>query len=168
MKKAGISAYKIFPASEIVFDSEVRKICEKNTCRLYGKSWACHPAVGSVDDCRELCSRYENATLFGSVYNLTEPFDYEGMVSGHRQFKKNCDSLFEMLVGKSRNFLLLSNEGCNRCESCTYPENKCRMPEKLFPSVEGFGINVVALASKVGLKYNNGENTVTYFGMLMF
>ena len=42
------------------------------------------------------------------------------------------------------------------------------MPEKLFPSVEGFGINVVALASKVGLKYNNGENTVTYFGMLMF
>ena len=116
----------------------------------------------------ELCSRYENAALFSSVYNLTDPFDYEGMVSGHRQFKKNCDSLFEMLVGKSRNFLLLSNEGCNRCESCTYPENKCRMPEKLFPSVEGFGINVVALASKVGLKYNNGENTVTYFGMLMF
>lgn len=42
------------------------------------------------------------------------------------------------------------------------------MPEMLFPSLEGFGIDVASLAAKVGLTYNGGENTVTYFGMLLY
>ena len=43
-----------------------------------------------------------------------------------------------------------------------------RMPEMLFPSLEGFGIDVASLAAKAGLTYNGGENTVTYFGMLLY
>lgn len=42
------------------------------------------------------------------------------------------------------------------------------MPEMLFPSLEGFGIDVASLAAKAGLAYNGGENTVTYFGMLLY
>ena len=42
------------------------------------------------------------------------------------------------------------------------------MPELLFPSVEGFGIHVGQLAQKAGLTYINGENTVTYFGVLLY
>lgn len=64
--------------------------------------------------------------------------------------------------------LLLSNEGCNRCSHCTYPSAACRNPEMLFPSLEGFGINVFMLAKTADLKYMNGENTVTYFGMLLY
>lgn len=42
------------------------------------------------------------------------------------------------------------------------------MPELLFPSVEGFGIHVGQLAEKPGLTYINGENTITYFGVLLY
>ena len=42
------------------------------------------------------------------------------------------------------------------------------MLEMLFPSLEGFGIDVASLAAKAGLTYNGGENTVTYFGMLLY
>ena len=42
------------------------------------------------------------------------------------------------------------------------------MPELLFPSVEGFGIHVGQLAEKAGLHYTNGENTFTYFGLLLY
>ena len=42
------------------------------------------------------------------------------------------------------------------------------MPERLFPSLEGFGINVTKLAAASGLRYNNGERTVTYFGMVLY
>ena len=58
-----------------------------------------------------------------------------------RQFKKLCDRLYILVKKQLSSFLLLSNEGCNRCEACTYPEGACRMPEMLFPSLEGFGID---------------------------
>ena len=38
----------------------------------------------------------------------------------------------------------------------------------LYTSLEGFGIDVASLAAKAGLTYNGGENTVTYFGMLLY
>ena len=106
--------------------------------------------------------------VFDAVYPLTDPFDYEGMTEGHGAFKKLCDRLYILVKKQLSSFLLLSNEGCNRCEACTYPEGAGRMPEMLFPSLEGFGIDVASLAAKAGLTYNGGENTVTYFGMLLY
>ena len=35
------------------FHREVRDLCRQNTCRNYNTSWACPPAVGSLEDCRE-------------------------------------------------------------------------------------------------------------------
>ena len=87
------------------------------------------------------------------------------MGRGHREFKELCDRLGESL---ERPFLLLSNEGCIRCKSCTYPDAPCRFPDKLYPSLEGYGILVTELAKKAGLNYNGGANTVSYFGMLCF
>lgn len=168
LKKTGISRYGFISTAEILFSDAVRKICENDTCRLYGKTWACPPAVGTVEQCRQRCLRYEKAMVFDAVYPLTDPFDYEGMTEGHGAFKKLCDRLYILVKNQLSSFLLLSNEGCNRCEACTYPEGACRMPEMLFPSLEGFGIDVASLAAKAGLTYNGGENTVTYFGMLLY
>ena len=64
--------------------------------------------------------------------------------------------------------LLLSNEGCIHCETCTYPDAPCRMPGTLTPAVEGFGINVQRLSKTAKVRYINGSNTVTYFGLLLF
>jgi hypothetical protein len=36
------------------------------------------------------------------------------------------------------------------------------------PSLEAYGVNVSALASAAGMKYINGQNTVTYFGAVLF
>ena len=44
----------------------------------------------------------------------------------------------------------------------------CRFPEKAIPSLEAYGINVSRLASAAEMKYINGQNTVTYFGMVLF
>ncbi len=167
IKKIGISQYGIISPTEIDFEADIQKICEKN-CGLYGKSWACPPAVGTVLQCRERCLQFKQAMLFNAVYPLEDSFDYEGMMAGHKEFKKLCDRLYDFAKKQDTRFLLLSNEGCKRCKICTYPAEKCRIPEKLFPSIEGFGIHVAVLAEKAGILYNNGENTVTYFGMLLY
>ena len=168
LQKIGIHESGVISTAEIVFDQKIRKLCEQNVCRLYGTSWACPPAVGTVEECRARCLRYASAMVFNAVYPLEDSFDYEGMQRGHGAFKELCDRLYTLAKAGLPSFLILSNEGCGRCECCTYPTAECRKPERLFPSLEGFGIHVAKLAESAKVKYINGENTVTYFGMLLF
>lgn len=168
LKEIGIQEYGLIPTEDIPFEQEIRKICEDNACGLYGKSWACPPAVGTVEECRARCLAYKTAMVFNAVYPLEDSFDFEGMMRGHSTFKDLCDRLYTWAKPQLQEFLLLSNEGCKRCKSCTYPSAPCRQPERLFPSLEGFGVHVARLAASAGIKYMHGENTVTYFGMLLY
>ena len=161
----GITAYGWIKTEQIVFSKEVRDICAGNRCRHYGKTWACPPAVGTFEECKEKCLSYSRALVFSATYPLEDSFDYEGMKHGHRAFKQVCDHLYEVL---EKPFLLLSNEGCIRCEKCTYPELPCRFPDKLFPSVEGYGILVYETAKNAGMAYRYGADSVTYFGLVCF
>ena len=90
------------------------------------------------------------------------------MTAGHAAFKKTVDQMADQVKQLTGGCLILSNEGCGRCKSCTYPDAPCRFPEKLYPSLEGFGFIVSELAAKAGIRYNNGSNTVTYFGAVFF
>nr|WP_305142352.1 DUF2284 domain-containing protein [uncultured Acetatifactor sp.] len=43
----------------------------------------------------------------------------------------------------------------------------CRFPDMAISSLEAHGINVSRLAAECGMKYINGQNTVTYFGAVL-
>ena len=168
LKETGIGQFGYISTSEIVFGDEIRKICEGNVCRQYGASWACPPAVGIYEQCRSQCLSYDNAFVFNAIYPLEDSFDFEGMKRGHQDFKDVCDRLFRLVKSDIPRFLILSNEGCTRCERCTYPDLPCKIPDMLFPSVEGFGIYVNKLAASANIGYINVINTVTYFGLLLY
>ncbi len=167
-KAAGIDDYSYISTSEIPFSPEIRKICEGNTCRSYSSCWACPPSLGSYEKTKEICLSYDNLLVFNSFYPIEDSFDFDGMKAAMLKFKDVCDNLHNTILNRSNRFLVLSNEGCFRCKSCTYPNEPCRFPEKLHPSIEGFGILVNRLASAAGLNYLNGTNTVTYFGGVLF
>ena len=38
LQKIGIHESGVISTAEIVFDQEIRKLCEQNVCRLYGTS----------------------------------------------------------------------------------------------------------------------------------
>lgn len=166
--KCGIFQAGIIQTSEINFSTEVRKMCEVNTCRQYGKTWACPPAVGTVQVCRDRCNKFEKTLLFSSKYELEDSFDYDGMVNGMRDFKRVSKKLYNEVKPLLKEFLLLSNEGCINCEKCTYPDLPCRFPENMHGSIEGYGIFVSEVAKAANINYINGQNTVTYFGALFF
>lgn len=76
-------------------------------------------------------------------------------------------------TGKAREnraarFVLLGAGGCSLCEKCSYPDAPCRHPDKARRSMEACGIDVVSLSRNLGLRYMNGENTVTYFSVLFY
>lgn len=153
---------------QLKYYPEIRAICEKNTCRNYATSWACPPAVGTLDECRERVAQYDKMLVFTQVYHLKNSFDLKGMLAGMKDFKLLTDQFQENLEGVLTDFLLLSNEGCGRCAKCTYPDAPCRFPKLLHHSIEGYGFLVNDLAKEAGVRYNNGPNTVTYFGALLF
>ena len=64
--------------------------------------------------------------------------------------------------------LMLSTESCAICESCAYPGAPCRHPGQALPSLEGSGVDVYNTVKGTSLKYVNGRNTVTFFGMVLW
>lgn len=147
---------------------EIRKICEENTCRNYATSWACPPAVGTIAECKARVNQYNKMLLFSQAYKMEDSFDFEGMVEGLHNFKQMVDRFQQNLGNVLSEYLILSNEGCGRCPKCTYPDAPCRFPQFLHHSLEGYGFIVNELAKEAGIRYNNGSNTVTYFGALLF
>ena len=167
-EECGFTECGFLPIRELEYHAEIRKICEENTCRNYGTSWACPPAVGTLAECRKRVERYHQMLLFSKKYDLEDSFDFDAMRDGMYDFKDTVDAFEQRIRSDLSEYLLLSNEGCGRCLSCTYPDAPCRFPEKLHHSIEGYGFIVSELAVKAGIRYYNGVNTVTYFGALLF
>lgn len=54
--------YAFFKPEEIEFSYRVRWICEQE-CERYNSTWACPPAVGSVEECKHRCLKYKECFL---------------------------------------------------------------------------------------------------------
>ena len=112
------------------------------------------------------CQAYSNAVVFTTCHPLEDSFDLEGMEQGRIEHEKITDEVVALFQGKE--IRVLSAEGCQLCEKCTYPEQPCRFPEQARSSVEANGISVVELAQHCNIHYKNGENTVTYFSLILY
>ncbi|MFV0466869.1 MAG: DUF2284 domain-containing protein [Lachnospiraceae bacterium] len=168
MQDAGVYQSGTTHPKKVTFLQEVRDICADNTCRKYGTSWACPPAVGTVEECRTRCLSYDTMIVFTGKYDLEDSFDYEGMIQGIQDFKKLALKVDALVSPFLEDYLVLSNESCELCSDCTYPDAPCRFPDQMQHSLEGYGIMVGELAKMTGVNYNNGPNSVTYFGALLF
>ena len=167
-RKTGFREFGYVKTDKLVFSREVRSLCEENKCRNYNTSWACPPAIGTIAQCKARAAQYGKMMVFSQVYPLEDSYDFEGMLAGLRDFKQMVDRFQQNLSGIPSDFLLLSNEGCGRCASCTYPDEPCRFPQLLHHSLEGYGFIVHDLAKAAGIRYHNGPDTVTFFGALLF
>ncbi|MEJ2157543.1 MAG: DUF2284 domain-containing protein [Desulfobacteraceae bacterium] len=160
-----IHEFAFLKPDEVIFSDEVRDLCKKNTCRMYGTSWACPPAVGRIEECKAQCLRYQHAFLFTTLSKTKNKFDLEGWKRAHLAHEKITDEVAEVFRFYDTDALVLSAEGCRLCKKCTYPESPCTFPDRMHPATEGFGILVIQQAKACGIKYYNGPNTVTYFSM---
>ena len=166
----GIDRAEMIGAEQIVMDRRFREQCASNACGVYGKCWMCPPNVGDIDALMEEARGYASALLYQSIHQLEDSFDYEGMVEGGRRHSMLSSRLDQALKSAGYSgFLHLSKGGCGVCATCAKIENKpCRFPEKALASLEAYGVNVSATVKHTSMKYINGVNTVTYFGLILF
>ncbi len=155
-----------FKSAELSFQEEVVGMCKQNYCGMYGKTWTCPPAVGSLSALKEKCLAYENAFVFTTKHDLEDSFDIEGMTLAREKHAVMEKEILSALQGQP--FLFLGAGACNVCKTCTYPTAPCRFPDQAKTSMEACGINVVELAKEVHINYVNGANTVTYFSLILY
>lgn len=143
-------------------------MCKKTGCKNYNSTWACPPAVGTVEECKRRCEQYEHFLLFSGKFDIAAASDYDGMIRSLFDFKKIVERYDRMIGPFLDSYQLLSNEGCGRCKDCTWPDAPCRFPDHLYHSLEGYGFLVRDLAESAGMHYHNGDLTVTFFGGVLF
>ena len=160
--------YFFIDPKELEFSDRVRWVCQ-HECPRYGKTWACPPAVGAVEDCRKKCLAYENCLMIVTVTEVEDIGDLEKTLatrSGHEAITEQVASLMERQGVKP---YILSTESCAVCEKCAYLEGKpCRHPERMHPCVESHGINLIPTLEENGIEFHFGGNGVTWVSLLFY
>ena len=147
----------------------VREACRKNICGQYDASWNCPPAIGTSEELQEELLSYSSAILFNIAHPISGPFDLAGMAEGEHELDRLLGLIRgELSGGDISRYKLLGCGGCDICAKCSYPDAPCLHPGLVFQPIEAAGIDVGELARNCGLRYNNGADTVTFFGMILF
>lgn len=168
--RADAAKAAMLAGTQIKLLREFRAICESNGCGNYGKCWMCPPDVGEIDALMARVRAYPHALIYQTVGQLEDSFDVEGMTrcaAEHAQVSRRLGELAAPLLPKG--ILHLSCGGCRLCEVCARREGApCRHPLQALPSLESCGVDVYNTVKDTNLKYINGQNTVTFFGAVLF
>ena len=169
LKELGISNIGVVPVTEVPFEPSLLDLCKQNHCGRYGTNWVCPPHCGDIEDNIAKAKAYEQMLVFQKVYRLEDSFDFEGMTAGKDDFKEINRKMVKYVHDSFPDFWMLGPGGCSICEKCTVHENlPCKHPDEVCPALESCGVFVSELAGRAGLKYINGQNTVTYFAGVLY
>lgn len=165
----GADGAQYLPGSAVVTDPVFRSICEGNACGKFGRCYMCPPDIGKIEDLMAQIKEYPHAVLYQTIGELEDSFDFEGMMDAGRNHNMCSQRIRRELAHILPHHLHLTGGGCHLCEQCTKPDGlPCRHPNEALASLEGYGIDVYRTSQATSLRYINGENTVTYFGIILF
>lgn len=159
--------YAFVKTSELLFSDRIRWICE-HECPMYGKTWACPPAVGSVEECEARCRQFEDALLIATITEVSDIANIDETLATRAPHEEITREVLSLVKQQADQTMVLSTEACAICESCAWPDGPCRFKEKMFPCVESHGIIVTDLAEKAGIDFYAEGNLVTWFSLIFY
>ena len=160
--------YGFVDPKELEFSQRIRYICERE-CPMYGTTWACPPAVGSVEACRAHCAKFARCLGSSAVAEVADIANLQETLDTRAPHEELTNQVAGLLRQQKVEPFVLSTEACALCRRCAYLDGQpCRHPEKMHPCVESQGINVIPVLEKLGLSIQYGENVVTWVSLLLF
>lgn len=160
--------YGFIDPKKLEFSDRVRWICE-HECSMYGKSWACPPGVGSVEQCKAKCLSYNCCLMVSTITEVADISDLQATLATRTDHEALTDRVGDLMRQQGTEPYILSTEACAVCKRCAILDGKpCRFPEKMHPCVESQGINVIPVLEDMGMPFLYGENVVTWVSLLLF
>jgi len=157
----GSADAKVIPASWVSVDERVRLKCMVPRCHLYGESANCPPYTPKPDEMRKTLKKYKWAILFKTDVNPKEDFiDNEKWHSGHMQHQAKIHEIAGKIESLAFNdgYYFATGFAAGGCKTAlckgqycqVLDSGRCRFPVKSRPSMEGVGIDVFDIATRVG------------------
>lgn len=165
-----LTAYPVFQygfldVGDIEFKEEVRHIC-KQECARYNFSWACPPAVGTVEECKRRCESYGKALVFTTLAEVSDVSNMEETLATRREHEEIVHGICKELDEAGLKRLALSSDSCAICACCAWPEAPCRHPEEMLPCIESYGILVTSAAERLSMDFFYDSRTVVWYGII--
>ena len=168
IKELPLVQYEWILPKELLFKEEVRQIC-KNECPMYGKSWSCPPAVGTVSECKAHSLEYQGVFLFTTIAEVSDIANFEETLATRNDHEKITRSIRDFFTEEGIECMALSSESCAVCKECAYGCGEpCRHPEYMIPCIESYGILVTDIAEKYQIPFLDSITTVQWFGMIFY
>ena len=166
----GASKAVIIDQNSIVLNAAFRDLCRANRCGVYGRCYMCPPQVGPIEELMERIRSFDKGLFYQVICPLEDSFDFEGMTEAKKELVRVSQNLLDALpplLGEDA--LHLSGGGCGLCDICaSVTGDPCRHPDRALASLESSGIDVYQTTRGTSMKYINGADTVTYFGMVLY
>ena len=160
--------YFFIDPKSLEFSDRIRWICE-HECPMCDRTWACPPGVGSVQQCKEKCLRYENCLMVATIVEVYDIADIDESLATRPEHEAITNEVRDLMREQGVDPYVLSTEACAICERCAYLDGQpCRHPDRMHPCVESHGINVVPVLEENGLDFQFGANVVTWISLLFY
>jgi len=163
----GFSHVGDLDASTIHVQPEVREACAENKCQAYGKNWSCPPGCGTLEECSERIHKYHRGLILQTTGPLEDSLDYEAMMELAKEHGEHMNDFCDLIRKEFPGSLIIGDGHCQRCKTCTYPDEPCRFPEKMSSSMEALGMVVSAVCADNNIPYYYGPGTLTYVGCVL-
>ena len=160
--------YAYIDPAALEFSNRIRYICQAE-CPMYGKTWACPPAVGEVTACQNKCLSYTQCLLIGTITECEDISNIQETLDTRPEHELITNQVGELMRAQGVDPYILSTEACAVCERCAYLDGlPCRLPEKMHPCIESQGINIIPTLENLGLEFQYGDNIITWYSLLFF
>lgn len=150
-KACGFTNVARLDPATIELREDVRAMCASGKCSMYGKSWSCPPACGTLEELRARISRYRDGILVQTVGQLEDSMDGEGMMEAESLHKRHFSDMHELLRKEYPALLAIGAGTCKHCKQCSYPDEPCRFPDRMTSSTEAMGVLVLEVCKRDGL-----------------
>ena len=160
--------YLYIDPQQLEFSPRIRYICQAE-CPMYGKSWACPPAVGEVAECKGRCLGYNSCLMVGTITETDDIANIEQTLLTRPEHEALTNQIRELFRQQGVEPYILSTEACAVCDRCAYLDGQpCRYPDRMHPCLESHGINIIPTLEENGLEFQYGGNIITWYSLLFF
>lgn len=166
-KEVGFDCTGECDTSQLRVLQDVRDMCRSDLCHSFGRSWACPPACGELDEFQALIDSKQVCLVFQTVMQMEDSFDVDVMIEAAETQAVRIKELSSKLRRALPEAKVLGSGTCVRCSECAYPDSPCRFPEDMIVSMEAAGLLVSDVCTVCGIPYNHGENTICYTGCVL-